>query len=64
MRTGSRYPAPYNEKCKDRVKNILGDVFGLTQFGVNLATLPPGVWSSYRHWHEKEDEFIYVLSGD
>ena len=63
VRSGSRYPAPFNEPCLTRVKNILGDQFGLTQFGVNLATLPPGAWSSQRHWHENEDEFIYVLEG-
>ena len=37
---------------------------GLSQFGVNLLTLPPGAWSSQRHWHENEDEFIYVLEGE
>jgi uncharacterized cupin superfamily protein len=63
-RRGSRYPAPHDALCQGRVKNILGDQFGLTQFGVNLATLEPGVWSSQRHWHEGEDEFIYVLSGE
>jgi uncharacterized cupin superfamily protein len=64
VRTGSRYPAPHDAPCQARVKNILGNVFDLSQFGVNLATLPPGVWSSQRHWHENEDEFIYVLSGE
>jgi uncharacterized cupin superfamily protein len=64
VRTGSRYPAPHDAPCQARVKNILGDVFDLTQFGVNLATLAPGVWSSQRHWHVNEDEFIYVLSGE
>lgn len=62
-RTGSRYPAPHNEPCLNRTKHILGNQFGLDQFGVNLAILEPGVWSSQRHWHEKEDEFIYVLEG-
>jgi len=61
---GSRYPAPYNEPCRERRSIRLGDAAGLTQFGVNLLTLDPGVWSSQRHWHEKEDEFIYVLSGE
>ena len=36
----------------------------LTQFGVNLVTLPPGAWSSQRHWHSHEDEFVYVLEGE
>src|SRR5205823_4590693 len=34
------------------------------QFGVNLTTLAPGSWSSVRHWHEKEDEFIYIVDGE
>ncbi len=63
-RTGSRYPAPHDEPCKARTKFLLGDAFGLDQFGVNLAVLEPGAWSSQRHWHEKEDEFIYVLVGE
>jgi len=43
---------------------LLGDAAGLSQFGANLLTLAPGAWSSQRHWHAKEDEFVYVLSGD
>jgi uncharacterized cupin superfamily protein len=62
-REGSRYPSPFNELCMNRAKHLLGDVFGLDQFGVNLAVLQPGTWSSQRHWHEKEDEFIYVIEG-
>lgn len=64
MRTGSRYPAPFNEPCMGRAKHILGDQFGLDQFGVNLAVIEPGSWSSQRHWHEKEDEFVYMLEGE
>ena len=64
IRTGSRYPKPYDEPCRNRVKHILGDVFGVGQFGVNLVTLAPGAWSSQRHWHENEDEFVYVLEGE
>ncbi len=63
-RTGSRYPSPHDEVCRNRTKHILGDQFGLTQFGVNLAVIEPGAWSSQRHWHEKEDEFIYMLEGE
>jgi uncharacterized cupin superfamily protein len=37
---------------------------GLTQFGINLLSLPPGAWSSQRHWHEGEDEFVYVVEGE
>ncbi|MDX8353750.1 cupin domain-containing protein [Cognatiyoonia sp. IB215182] len=45
-------------------KIALGDVIGLSQFGVHLERLPPGSRSSHRHWHEAEDEFIYVISGE
>lgn len=61
---GTRYPAPYDEPCKNRRWRRLGDAAGLTQFGVNLVTLDPGVWSSQRHWHSHEDEFVYVLEGE
>jgi uncharacterized cupin superfamily protein len=61
---GTRYPAPHNERCKHRKWLRLGDAAGLTQFGVNLLTLEPGVWSSQRHWHSHEDEFAYVLEGE
>lgn len=63
-RIGTRYPAPFDEPCKQRERRALGDEFGLTQFGVNQVTLPPGAWSSQRHWHVHEDEFIYVVSGE
>jgi uncharacterized cupin superfamily protein len=61
---GSGYPPPHDEPCRERAWLKLGDAAGLTQFGVNLVTLKPGVWSSQRHWHAVEDEFVYVLSGD
>lgn len=60
---GSTYPQPYDEPCKERSGIRLGIAAGLTQFGVNLVTLAPGAWSSQRHWHEKEDELVYVVSG-
>ena len=63
-RTGSSYPAPFDADCAGRERRRLGDVFGLTQFGVNLLRLPPGQWSSQRHWHHGEDEFVYVLEGE
>lgn len=63
-RHGSRYPAPYDEPCRGRRRWRLGDAAGLTQFGVNLLRLPTGGWSSQRHWHASEDEFIYVLEGE
>jgi uncharacterized cupin superfamily protein len=61
---GSGYPAPHDEPCRQRKRLRLGDVAGLTQFGVNLLRLPPGVWSSQRHWHTAEDEFVHVLEGE
>lgn len=61
---GSTYPSPYDGPCKSRSGLRLGVAAGLTQFGVNLMTLEPGAWSSQRHWHEKEDELVYVLSGE
>jgi uncharacterized cupin superfamily protein len=64
QRKGSGYPAPFSEKVAGRVKRRLGDAGGLTDFGVNLTLLPPGAWSSQRHWHTAEDEFVYVLSGE
>ena len=62
--TGTRYPPPHDAPCRGRVWRRLGDAAGLTQFGVSLLRLAPGVWSSQRHWHTHEDEFVYVLSGE
>lgn len=61
---GSGYPAPYDEPCRQRKRLRLGDAAGLTQFGINLLRLPPGAWSSQRHWHTAEDEFVYILEGE
>jgi uncharacterized cupin superfamily protein len=63
-RTGSNYPAPFHLKAGERVRQRLGDAGGLSDFGVNLMRLPPGAWSSQRHWHSAEDEFVYVLEGE
>src|SRR6267378_1081670 len=62
--TGSGYPAPFDEPCAARARQRLGDAAGLTDFGVNLLRLPAGAWSSQRHWHSSEDEFVYVLEGE
>ena len=62
--SGTRYPPPHDEPCKQRAWQRLGDAAGLTQFGVSLFRLAPGVWSSQRHWHSHEDEFVYVLRGE
>jgi uncharacterized cupin superfamily protein len=47
-----------------RERVVLGEFAGLTQFGVNLLRLAPGVWSSQLHWHAREDEFVFVVSGE
>jgi len=64
VRTGTNYPAPHDAPCRPRVRRRLGDAGGLSQFGVNHLTLPPGAWSSQRHWHSHEDEFVWVLEGE
>jgi uncharacterized cupin superfamily protein len=64
VRTRSVYPDPWGAVTQGREKTALGDVAGLTQFGVNLTRLKPGAASALRHWHETEDEFIYVLQGE
>ena len=61
---GTTYPPPFDLPCRGRARTKLGDAAGLTQFGVNLCRLPPGAWSSQRHWHTGDDEFVYVLSGE
>jgi uncharacterized cupin superfamily protein len=63
-RQGSAYPAPHDAACASRLRQKLGDAGGLTTFGVNLMHLPPGGWSSQRHWHSHEDQFVYVLAGE
>ena len=63
-RKGSDYPPPFAAAVGTRIKQALGSAGGLSDFGVNLSQLPPGAWSSQRHWHTDEDEFVYVLSGE
>ncbi|AMN44823.1 cupin domain-containing protein [Rhodoplanes sp. Z2-YC6860] len=62
--TINMYPDPFHQPIKGRERKRLGNAVGLSQFGVNLTTLKPGTWSSQRHWHRNEDEFIYVLQGE
>jgi uncharacterized cupin superfamily protein len=64
VRTGTIYPKPWDAVVAGREKAALGNAAGLTQFGVNLTRLKPGAASALRHWHEKEDEFVYVLEGE
>jgi len=63
-RRGTIYPAQLAKGFEGRIKRALGNAGGLTQFGVNLTTLEPGAMSAHRHWHAREDEFIYVLDGE
>ena len=60
----STYPDPFNRVVAGRSRKRLGNAAGLDQFGVNLTTLKPGAASALRHWHEKEDELVYVLEGE
>ena len=64
LSAGSTYPPPHNQPCMTRTRRRLGKAGGLTEFGVNLLTLPPGAWSSQRHWHSHEDEFVWVVEGE
>ncbi len=61
---GTYYPEQFKEQSKDRVRQCLGDAGGLRDYGVNLMKLPPGNWSSQRHWHSLEDEFVYIIDGE
>jgi uncharacterized cupin superfamily protein len=64
VKSGTFYPAEFQAECLGRHKQALGDVIGLTQFGVNITRISPGAASALRHWHEQEDEFIFVLEGE
>jgi uncharacterized cupin superfamily protein len=61
---GSAYPPPHNEKLEGRKTWMLTKQFGLMQFGVNRVELPPGGWSTQRHWHKTNDEAVIVISGE
>ena len=58
------YPPPYNKVVEGRSRKRLARAAGLTQYGVNICTLRPGAASSQRHWHENEDELVFVLEGE
>lgn len=60
----SGYPPPYDRLVAGRSRKRMGNVVGLDQFGVNLTTLKPGAASALRHWHELEDEFVYLVEGE
>ena len=59
----SNYPEPFASRMAGRDKRPLGEMFGLTNFGVNLTRLGPGASSALRHAHTKQDEFVYILEG-
>jgi uncharacterized cupin superfamily protein len=64
IHTGSHYPYPFNLPCNGQSCQRLARDAGLTLFGVNLTVIEPGAWSSQRHWHSHEDEFIWVVEGE
>jgi uncharacterized cupin superfamily protein len=64
VKSGAFYPVEFQAECRSRHKQALGDAAGLTQFGVNITRISPGAASALRHWHEQEDEFIYMLEGE
>ena len=63
-RTGSGYPEHLRAMVTGRERKALGDAGGLTQFGVNLTRLKPGAATAHRHWHDNEDELVYILEGE
>ncbi len=64
IEAGSTYPKPFRPAVAGRSRKRLGVAAGLDQFGVNLTTLKPGAASALRHWHEKEDELVYIIEGE
>ena len=62
--TGSGYPEPFRAAVAGREKRRLGDALGLKNFGVNFTRLPPGSASSQRHWHSRQDEFVFIVEGE
>ena len=64
VRTTSNYPQEFRTAVEGRSRIRLGDAVGLTQFGVNICRLEPGAASSLRHWHEHQDELVYMLEGE
>jgi uncharacterized cupin superfamily protein len=64
VKSGTFYPAEFRAEFEGRHKQAIGDAVGLTQFGVNITRISPGSATALRHWHEQEDEFIYMLEGE
>lgn len=63
-KSSTNYPEPLRKVVAGRAKRRLGDAFGLKNFGVNMTTLTPGAMSALRHWHTRQDEFVYILEGE
>ena len=63
-RIGSDYPIRFRALVASRERRRLGDALGLKSFGVNLMRLPPACASSQRHWHSRQDEFVFVVAGE
>lgn len=59
----SNYPEPFRSMMAGRIKRPLSELFGITNFGVNITVVPPGAVSALRHAHTRQDEFVYVVSG-
>ena len=64
VRAGSRYPKPYDEPCRNKLRRRLGAAAGLRTLGINLLELEPGAWSSQLHWHTLAEEFVLALEGE
>jgi uncharacterized cupin superfamily protein len=64
IQAGSNYPAPFDGPCRDQTSQRLAHHAGLSLFGVNVTFIGAGAWSSQRHWHSHEDEFVWVLEGE
>ena len=63
-RASTTYPEAFRAPVVDRFRRVLGNHFGLSQFGVNYVELAPGAWSAQRHWHTAEDELVYIVQGE
>ena len=64
VRRGTGYPAPFDRPCTERIRQPIARSQGISRFGVNLTVIPPGGWTSQRHWHSHEDEFVWILEGE
>ena len=62
--SATNYPEPFRALVSGRERRRLGDALGLKNFGVNLTRLKPGAASAQRHWHTRQDEFVYILEGE